>query len=126
MPAGGREDGGGVVVKDLLVMRGTWRRSARERHFRKEEMDELSKANGSKSNCALFSGIAGDAMQRVVPRSNWCSSEDYLIHQPPPKDGFTSCQVLESGVRGNPPAPFGRGECAFSRQKVLPRRALFE
>jgi hypothetical protein len=40
----------------------TWSRSARERNFKREEMDVPEKANDRKSNGALFSGIAGDSM----------------------------------------------------------------
>ncbi len=38
-------------------------------------MDKSEKANDGTSNGALFSGRAGDSMQRVVLCSNWCALE---------------------------------------------------
>ena len=49
MPAGGREGGGGVVVKCISVMEVTRRRFARERHLTREIMDELRKADDGES-----------------------------------------------------------------------------
>src|SRR5712692_4526669 len=74
-PAGGRAGRGDVVAQRLAVMGRTWRRFARERSFKREEMDVLEKANDGKSKRALFSGIAGDSLQQVVLCFDWCALE---------------------------------------------------
>ncbi len=74
-------------------------------------MDEPEKANDGLRSGALFSGRAGDSMQRVVLCSHWCA----LAVVPNPSthtEGRVTAfiRVLESRLRGNSPERFGRGE----------------
>ena len=76
-------------------------------------MDKPEKANDGKSNGALFSGIAGDSMQRVVLCSNWCALEVLPNPSSHTKEHIiVLIRVLESRLRGNSPERFGRGERA--------------
>ena len=82
-------------------------------------MDEPEKANDGWSSGALFSGRAGDSMQRVMLCSNWCA----LAVLPNPSthtEGHITVfiRVLESRLRGNSPERFGRGKGC----KALPIR----
>jgi hypothetical protein len=74
-------------------------------------MDEPEKANDGLSSGALFSGIAGDSLQRVVPCSNWCALAVLPNPSTHPKGHIpVLIRVLESRLRGNSPERFGRGE----------------
>ena len=76
-------------------------------------MDVSEKANDGRSNGALFSGIAGDSMQRVVLCSDWCALK-VKPHPSTHTEGHMTVliRVLESRLRGNSPERFGRGERA--------------
>ena len=58
-----REGGGSIVAKGQFVMNWTRRRSARK----VTDGSRPPKSESARSRKALFSGIAGDLLRRVVP-----------------------------------------------------------